>query len=90
TDLALARLPPLMLDWLGPDYITREQLSLRGYDLPCYPYKKINFCEYKPLAALQYLHRKLPARARSSRQNRHHRTSTREKSLEIVETEVSC
>jgi transposase len=37
TDLALARLPPLMLDWLGPDYITREQLSLRGYDLPCYP-----------------------------------------------------
>jgi len=36
--LELARLPPLMLDWLGPDYITRDELSLRGYDLPCYPY----------------------------------------------------
>jgi hypothetical protein len=33
----LARLPPLMLDWLGPDYITRDELSLRGYDPPCYP-----------------------------------------------------
>jgi len=37
TDLALARLPPLMLDWLGPDYATREELLIRGYDLPCYP-----------------------------------------------------
>jgi len=36
-DIELARLPPLMLDWLGPDYITREELSLRGYDVPCYP-----------------------------------------------------
>jgi len=26
-----------MLDWLGPDYITRDELSLRGYDVPCYP-----------------------------------------------------
>ena len=34
----LVRLPPIMLDWLGPDYITREELSLRGYDVPCYPY----------------------------------------------------
>jgi hypothetical protein len=24
-------------DRLGPDYITRDELSLRGYDLPCYP-----------------------------------------------------
>ena len=38
TDLKLARLPPLMLDWLGPDYATREELLLRGYDLPCYPF----------------------------------------------------
>jgi transposase len=37
TNPALARLPPLMLDWLGPDYITRDELSLRGYDVPCYP-----------------------------------------------------
>jgi transposase len=37
TPSALARLPPLMLDWLGPDYITREELSLRGYDVPGYP-----------------------------------------------------
>jgi len=34
----LARLPPLMLDWLGPDYITKEEISLRGYDVSCYPY----------------------------------------------------
>jgi transposase len=37
TELPLARLPPLMLDWLGPDYATKEELLLRGYDLPCYP-----------------------------------------------------
>jgi len=36
-DIELVRLPPLMLDWLGPDYITRDELSLRGYDVPCYP-----------------------------------------------------
>ena len=35
--LELVRLPPLMLDWLGPDYVTKEELSLRGYDVPCYP-----------------------------------------------------
>jgi hypothetical protein len=35
--IELARLPPLMLDRLGPDYITRDELSLRGYDVPCYP-----------------------------------------------------
>jgi len=37
TELPLARLPPLMLDWLGPDYATKEELLLKGYDLPCYP-----------------------------------------------------
>ena len=37
-DKALARLPPLMLDWLGPDYITRDELSQRGYDVPWFPY----------------------------------------------------
>ena len=36
-DPAVAKLPALMLDWLGPDYATREELLLRGYDLPCYP-----------------------------------------------------
>jgi len=36
-DIELARLPPVMLDWLGPDYITRDELDLRGYDVPCYP-----------------------------------------------------
>jgi transposase len=35
-DSAVARLPPLMLDWLGPDYITKEELLQRGYDVPCY------------------------------------------------------
>ena len=39
-DLELVRLPPVMLDWLGPDYITRDELSLRGYDVPCYPFTK--------------------------------------------------
>ena len=37
TDIELVRLPPIMLDWLGPDYIIKEELSLRGYDVPCYP-----------------------------------------------------
>ena len=37
TNIDLVRLPPLMLDWLGPDYITRDELSQRGYDVPCYP-----------------------------------------------------
>ena len=37
-NIELARLPPVMLDWLGPDYITRDELSLRGYDVPCYPF----------------------------------------------------
>ena len=35
--IELARLPPLMLDWLSPDYVTKEEMLLRGYDLPCYP-----------------------------------------------------
>ena len=37
-DIELVRLPPVMLDWVGPDYITREQLAMRGYDVPCYPF----------------------------------------------------
>ena len=37
-DPAVAKLPPLMLDWLGPDYITKDELSQRGDDVPCYPY----------------------------------------------------
>ncbi len=36
-NLAIARLPPLMLDWLGPDYITKDELSQRGYDVPWFP-----------------------------------------------------
>jgi len=37
-NIELARLPPLlMLDWLGPDYITQDELDMRGYDIPCYP-----------------------------------------------------
>jgi len=27
-----------MLDWLGPDYITRDEVDLSGYDVPCYPF----------------------------------------------------
>jgi len=37
-NIELARLPPLMLDWLGPDYSVREDLSRRGYDVPWFPY----------------------------------------------------
>ena len=33
-NIELVRLPPLILDRLGPDYITRDELSLWGYDLP--------------------------------------------------------
>jgi len=36
-DPAIVKLPALMLDWLGPDYATREELLIKGYDLPCYP-----------------------------------------------------
>ena len=43
-NLTIAGLPPLMLDWLGPDYITRDQFDLRGYDLSCYPDCRF-FCE---------------------------------------------
>ncbi|RKY23257.1 MAG: hypothetical protein DRP62_06285, partial [Planctomycetota bacterium] len=37
-NIELARPPPLMLDRLGPDYITQDELDLGGYDIPCYPY----------------------------------------------------
>jgi transposase len=37
-NIELVRLPPIMLEWAGPDYITREELAIRGDDLPCYPY----------------------------------------------------
>ena len=33
----LPRLPPLMLDWLAPDYMARDEIRLRGYDVPCHP-----------------------------------------------------
>lgn len=35
--IELAKLQPLMLDWLGPDYITREEYALRGDDVPWLP-----------------------------------------------------
>jgi transposase len=33
----LPRLPPLMLDWLAPDYFERDEIRLGGYDVPCHP-----------------------------------------------------
>jgi hypothetical protein len=39
-DPAVARLPPLMLDWLGPDYITKEELAQRGTIYHAIPFKK--------------------------------------------------
>ena len=33
----LPRLPPLMLDWLAPDYIERDEIKQRGYDVPWHP-----------------------------------------------------
>jgi len=36
--MQLVRLPPVMLDWLGPDYMTKEEYALRGYDLPWLPF----------------------------------------------------
>lgn len=66
TDLMLARLPPLMLDWLGPDYATREELLLRGYDLPCYPFSnskdvclKIHCFYFKPCSVTIFVHLRL-------------------------------
>ena len=41
TPIELVRLPPIMLDWIGPDYITREELALRGYDVPWLPSKML-------------------------------------------------
>jgi len=44
----LVKLPPLMIDWIGPDYITKEEYAIRGDDLPWLPcfskkYKKLKF-----------------------------------------------
>jgi hypothetical protein len=33
-----------MLDWLDPDYITKAELFLRGYDVPCYHKNSYLFC----------------------------------------------
>jgi len=33
------KLPQLMLNWVGPDYPTREKMPLMRYFLPCYPFK---------------------------------------------------
>ena len=33
----LPRLPPLMIDWISPDYIERDKLSQRGYDVAWHP-----------------------------------------------------
>jgi hypothetical protein len=35
--IELAKLQPLMLDWIGLDYLTKEKFALRGDDVPCYP-----------------------------------------------------
>ncbi|MBM4104050.1 MAG: hypothetical protein FJ263_08365, partial [Planctomycetes bacterium] len=45
--IELAKLQPLMLDWLGPDYVTKAEYALRGDDVPWLPYIGItaeHFC----------------------------------------------
>jgi transposase len=37
TDSNLPRLPPLILDWLSPDYIDHDRITLRGYEVPWHP-----------------------------------------------------
>jgi transposase len=37
-NIKLVRLPPVMLDWVNPDYITKDQLAIRGYHLPWLPW----------------------------------------------------
>ncbi len=37
TNPQLVRLPPLMLDWLAPDYIERDKIQQRGYDVAWHP-----------------------------------------------------
>lgn len=34
-NIDIAKLTPIMLDWLEPDRIRRDKLSLRGYHVPC-------------------------------------------------------
>ncbi|MCY2932508.1 MAG: helix-turn-helix domain-containing protein, partial [Planctomycetota bacterium] len=34
----LPRLPPLMLDWLTPDYIEHDEIQQRGYDVAFHPW----------------------------------------------------
>jgi len=36
--IELAKLQPLMLDWLGPDYVTKAEYALRGDDVPWLPF----------------------------------------------------
>jgi transposase len=35
--MQLVRLQPIMLEWVGPDYITKEEFAIKGYDLPWLP-----------------------------------------------------
>ncbi len=49
-DPAIARLPPVMLDWLGPDYIAKEELSLGGtmhLVIPITPYSVLRIVQKK-------------------------------------------
>ena len=46
-NIELVRLPPIMLDWLGPDYITRDELDIRGYDVHCLPFFSREKCRYQ-------------------------------------------
>jgi transposase len=47
-NLELVRLPPLMLDWLGPDYLTKEEFALRGDDVPWLPLSGRDLATIRP------------------------------------------
>jgi hypothetical protein len=68
-DPALVKLPPLMLDCLAPDYLARDELSLRGYDVPSYP-------SIAPLLGIGKEHRIPLVRIRSMTQRRYRELKT--------------
>ena len=44
--MQLVRLQPIMLEWVGPDYITKEEFAIKGYDLPWLPFSAIKIAVF--------------------------------------------
>jgi transposase-like protein len=48
---AVVLLPPLMLDWLAPDYFERDEIRLGGYDVPWHPWRCVMLRSWSPRRA---------------------------------------